>query len=86
MVKKEADFSEVSYVLGIISIILVVFQPLLGLVLGVVGFTHSRKQKTPLSKKAKKLNIVGMVLNGIFALAMIGLIVYSTKTGTSPFA
>ena len=85
MAKKEGDFSEVSYVFGIVSIVLAFFQPLLGFVFGVIGFVHSRKQKTPLSNKARKLNIIGMILNGVLAIVAVFLAVYFTSTGVSPF-
>ncbi len=82
MVKKEADFSEVSYVFGVVSIVLAFFQPLIGLVFGVIGFVHSRKQKTPLSNKARKFNIIGIVLNVALALLAMGLAFYSVSNGS----
>ncbi len=85
MVKKEEDFSEVSYVFGIVSIVMAFFQPLIGFVFGVIGFIHSRKQKTPLSKKARKFNIIGMILNGVLALLAVGLAAYITSKGLNPF-
>lgn len=85
MAKKEGDFSEVSYVFGIVSIVLAFFQPLIGFVFGVIGFVHSRKQKTPLSKKARKFNIIGIILNVIFAVLAVGLAAYFTSTGANLF-
>ncbi len=63
---KDGDFSEVGYILGVMSIILAFFQPVAAFITGIVGFVHSRKQKTHLSEKAKKLNIIGIVLSIIF--------------------
>ena len=65
------DFSDVSYTVGIISIVLAFFQPLAGLILGVIGFNHSKKQKTDLSKRAKKFSIIGIILGFIFLVVSI---------------
>lgn len=83
MVKKE-DISLVSYILGIISIVLAFFTPLAGLIFGIIGFVQSKKQKTELSKKAKKLNIIGIVLSLILFAVTIALTVYLTKGGSIP--
>ena len=85
MVKKEGtDFSEISYVFSVVSIVLAFFQPILGFVFGVLGFVHSKKQKTPLSKKAKKLSIIGLILNGVLALLAIAIAAYYSSTGLNP--
>jgi len=55
---KDGELGEVSYVLGIISIVMAFFQPIAGFVFGVIGFLQSRSHKTPLSEKAKKLSII----------------------------
>lgn len=81
MVKKDGDFSEISYVLGIVSIVLAFFQPLAGFIFGVIGFVHSKKQKTELSKKAKKLNTIGIVLSIIFFIVTVILTAYFTTKG-----
>jgi len=85
MVKKEADFSEVSYVFGVVSIVLAFFQPLIGFVFGVIGLVHSKKQKSPLSNKARRFSIIGMVLSAVLALVAIVLTAYYTSTGAKPF-
>jgi len=83
--KKEEDFSEVSYVLGIISIVTAFFLPLAGFILGTIGLIHSKKQKTKLSEKAKKLNIVGIILSIILFVVTILAATYLTILGTNPF-
>jgi len=78
---KDGDFSEASYMFGILSIVFAFFQPIAGFILGIVGFLHARKQKTPLSNKAKKLSIIGIVLSIIlFAVAIVSTF-YLTKLG-----
>ncbi len=61
--KKHLEIS--SYVLGTISIVLAFFQPLAGFIFGVIGFKQSKQNKTPLSKQARKLNKIGMILSFI---------------------
>ena len=82
--KKERDFSEVSYVLGIISLVTAFFLPLAGFTLGIIGLIHSKKQKTELSKKAKKINIVGIILSIILFVITILAATYLTLLGTNP--
>ena len=53
MVSKDGDSSQVSYILGIVSIVTAFFTPLAGIIFGVIGLIQSKKQKTPLSKKSK---------------------------------
>ncbi|MEK6842667.1 MAG: DUF4190 domain-containing protein [Nanoarchaeota archaeon] len=78
---KDGDFSEVSYILGIMSIIFSFFQPIAAFITGIVGFIYSKKQKTALSEKAKKLNIIGIVLSIIFFAITAALTAWFTVKG-----
>ncbi len=80
MVEKKEDFSVVSYILGIISIVMAFFNSPAGLVFGIVGLVQSKKQKTELSKKAKKLNIIGIVLSVILLIASVIATYYLAQT------
>lgn len=73
---KKQDFSVTSYVFGVLSIVLAFFQPLAGIVLGILGITQSKKQKTELSKKAKILSTIGIII-GIIVLTITFYFVYS---------
>ena len=61
--KEQVNFSQTSYIFGIVSIVMALFTPLLGLVFGIIGLVQSSKQKTDVSKLSKKLNIIGIVLS-----------------------
>jgi predicted membrane protein len=78
---KDGDFSDVSYVLGILSIAFAFFQPVAALIIGIVGIVQSRKQKTPLSARAKKLSFIGIVLSIIFFIITVALTAYFTLKG-----
>jgi len=78
---KDGDFSDVSYVLGILSIALAFFQPIAAFIIGIIGIVQSRKQKTPLSARAKKLSIIGIVVSIIFFIVTIALTAYFTLKG-----
>ena len=71
MVDKKTDFGAVGYVFGIMSIVLAFFQPLAGLVFGIIGIVQSKKQKTGLSTKAKKLSTIGIVLSVILVIVSL---------------
>ena len=63
--KEQVDFSQTSYIFGIVSIVMAFFTPLLGLIFGIIGLVQSAKQKTEVSRSSKKLNIIGIVLSVI---------------------
>ncbi len=78
---KDGELGEVSYVLGIISIVMAFFQPIAGFVFGVIGFLQSRSHKTPLSEKAKKLSIIGIIISIIVVVLSLVAGFYLTKLG-----
>ena len=78
--KKSGDMEVVAYVLGVISIVMAFFTPLAGIVFGIIGIVQSKKHDTPLSKKAKKLNTVGIILSIVLFVVTILLTVYLSKS------
>jgi len=70
MPEKE-DFSNVSYVLGIVSIVLGFVSPIAGLAIGIIGLRLSKKQTSNLSKKAGKLNKWGIIISIITFLVLV---------------
>ena len=77
------NFETASYVLGIISIVLAFFTPLAGLILGIIGLRLSKKQKSELSKKAKKYNTIGIILSLIFFIITLIIAAYFTAQGVN---
>jgi hypothetical protein len=80
MAEKKEDLSLVGYTLGIVSIIMSFISSygLGGIVFGIVGLTLSKKHNTDLAKKAKKLNIVGIIVGLIMLIgSIIALIFFS---------
>ncbi|MFC1682285.1 hypothetical protein ACFL0X_01560 [Nanoarchaeota archaeon] len=82
--KLEGDFSYVAYTLGIASIVFAFFTPLAGFILGIVGFTQSKKQTNSVSRKAKKLNMIGIIVSAIILVASIIAAIYFTQSGVLP--
>ena len=83
--EKKEEFSIISYTLGIVSIVLAFFVPLGGFVFGVIGFIQSKKQKTSLSKKSKKLNMIGMILSLVLFIISIVVNIYFVNKGFYPW-
>jgi hypothetical protein len=67
--KNKIDFGNSSYLMGVFSIIFGVLSPLVGIVVGIVGLVFANKEKTTITKKAKKLNLIGIIL-GLVILAL----------------
>ncbi|MBU2104365.1 MAG: DUF4190 domain-containing protein [Nanoarchaeota archaeon] len=82
MVKK--DTATISYIFGIISIVLAFFTPVAGLIFGVIGLKQSKKEKDELSKRAKKYSTIGIVLSVIMILISLAVTVYTLINGLSP--
>ena len=76
-----AEKEVVSYILGILSIVFAFFTPVAGLILGIIGYSQSRKYKGGLGKRAKKFNVIGIVLSVIILIISIIILVYSVLNG-----
>ena len=84
LIKKMAekiDLGSVAYVMGILSIVLAFFIPLGSLVLGIIGVVQSNRAK---SRRAKRLNIIGIVLSVLFLVLSIVALASSGATGVFP--
>jgi predicted membrane protein len=81
VVSEKGEKDLVAYILGVISIIFAFFAPIQGLVFAIVGLIFNKKQNTPLSKKAKKLNIIGIVLCIAMFIISLALTIYLTNQG-----
>ena len=79
---EKIDLKPVSYALGILSIVFAFFSPFAGLVLGIIGLVQSNKLKL---QKAKRLNIIGIILGAIFSVIQVVVQVLSlTGSGLFP--
>lgn len=72
----KTDFSQTSYTLGILSIVFGILSPIAGIALGIIGLVQSKKQKTPVSSKAKNLNILGIIIGTL--VLVISIVVFLT--------
>lgn len=57
-----AEKREIAYILGILSIVMALFIPLAGIILGIVGLFQNKQDN---SKKAKVMNVIGIVLGAL---------------------
>ena len=71
--------AQVSYVVGIASIIFAFLSPIYGILLGVVGLLTIKKQKDDFSKKAIKLNKIGIFL-GVVVFIVLFVFIYLAGT------
>jgi len=74
------DFASVSYVLGVLSIVFAFFSPLAGLIIGIVGFVQGKKQN---AARARKLNLLGIILSVVFLIISIIVLFYAANSGVA---
>jgi len=79
MVEKKGDRIVASYTLGIVSIVLAFFTPLAGLIFGIIGFSQSKKEKSELGNRARKLNKIGIILSAILFVVSIVVATYLSR-------
>ena len=67
--EEKKDLSIAAYIIGIFSIIFAFFNPLMGVVVSLVGLIQNKRHKGELSTKAKKLNIIGLGVSVFLLIA-----------------
>jgi VIT1/CCC1 family predicted Fe2+/Mn2+ transporter len=72
-----------SYILGILSIVIAIFQPLAGIILGIIGLVQGRNGKDDLSRKGRKLSIWGIVIGFVVLVTTVIFTIYALKRGIS---
>ncbi len=82
MKKEETEhFGIASYIFGWISIVFGVLQPVLGFGFGITGLILAKKTDSQLSKKAKNLNIIGIVVSIVVTVLFVLLGSYLASKG-----
>ncbi len=61
----------VGYILSIVAIVFSFISPFAGLVLGIIGFVQTNKQKGPYAKKGKILSIVAICISVVFIIIAV---------------
>lgn len=80
--KEKKEGSDItSYILGILSIVASFFLPLMGLIIGLIGVYQAKRQENDLSKRGKKLSIIGIILSIIFLVLYIVANIYLNLNG-----
>jgi len=80
--KTKQDFSIVSYIFGIMSVVFILISPLPGIVFGIIGLVHSKKQETELSKKGGLLSKIGLIGGVLIFILLILLILFGVLDET----
>ena len=77
------DYGSVVYVLGILSIVFAFVSPVAGLIFGIIGINHSKKQGV--SGSSRRLNIIGVVLSVVLLIISLIAIYYSVRNGLTDY-
>ena len=83
MVKKRAKKGEVlgvsGFTLGIVSFVLVVFSPFLGIALSLIGFSfcfiQQRRNPTKFGKRGMIINVIGFLVNITWMIILVSYII-----------
>jgi len=62
------DFGSVSYMLGVVSIVLAFFSPFAGLIFGIIGYVQSKRGNYT---QSKKMNLIGIIVSIIFIILLL---------------
>lgn len=81
--KTKINFGTIAYVLGIVAIVNAIFSPLMGVVFSIIGLVLSVKQKTEMAKKAKILNIIGLIVGIVLFVVILILSLTNPQLQTS---
>jgi len=71
MKEKKGDNGTPSYVLGIASIVLAFFEPVAGIIFGIIAIVLGNKNKSKMGERGKKLGIIGLIIGIIILLILI---------------
>jgi len=76
----DINFGAVAYVLGILSIVFAFVSQwgIGGLIIGIIGFIQAKKYNV---QKAKRLNIIGIILSAIMLIINIIFVVLLINSG-----
>jgi len=80
------DTALISYIFGIISIVMAFMLPLSGIVFGIIGLVQSNKEKNELSKKARKYNLLGIILSSVLLILSLVINYYFSAYSTNLFS
>lgn len=70
-----------AYIFAVISIIFGFINPIGGFVIGIIAFVQSKKDKTPLGKRAKMMAIIGIIISIVFIIIGLVSIYYAYQLG-----
>jgi heme/copper-type cytochrome/quinol oxidase subunit 2 len=73
----EKEYGEVAYILGIVSLVFAFISPVAGLIIGIIGFSHGKKEKTALAERGKKLSRLAIIISIIILAITIAVAVYT---------
>jgi len=60
-----------AYILSIVALVLAFFNPIPGLILGIIGLVQSTKHKSKVSQKAKIMSIVAIIVSVVFIVVAL---------------
>lgn len=75
-----------AYILSIVALVLAFFNPVPGLILGIIGLVQSVKHKNKVSHKAKIMSIVAIIISVLFIIAALIISLKGINLGNLPLA
>lgn len=75
--EKKVDYDLIAYIIGIVAIVQSFISPSSGLVLGIIGLVFSNRLNSEMSRKARKLNTIAIIVGAILFI-IIAILSFTT--------
>lgn len=70
---EDSQRNMISYIFGIISIVMAFLSPIVGIIFGIIGMIQGKEDKTKIYNRSKRLNIIGIILGTAMFILTIAL-------------
>src|SRR6056297_2784283 len=67
----------ISYILGIVGVVMAFFSPIIGVILGIIGLSQTSKEKSRLQGMSKRLNIIAIIIGVVIFILTV--VLFSTN-------
>lgn len=75
----------IAYIIGIVAIVESIVSPMAGIILAIIGLSFANKGEGVISVKAKKYNLIALIVGVVIFVTILVVTSFSTPLGNVPF-